>query len=181
MDSNFLRQIKAIGLATAAIVVLVLLGCSSSGDVRDCRAGEPRPIFRPTDSTVVGHDFEVSRQKSLESVGFADGFLLAIAQRGCDTLVQEFTLAGADVPLDYRDFVPFASTTFYRIAGLSDRLAGFGSYARLLSSVPPEASPGRPVDLAPGLTLKITSLPTPERVSWRMVYTQDLGAAQAGR
>ena len=169
--------------ATAGAVVAVFLAasCGDARAPRECLAGEPRAIFTPADSTVVAHDFRPAGQASLETVAFADGLLLALAQRGCDTLVQDFTLAGARLPTDYAAFVPAAAATFYALGGLDPRLGGFSEYGRILSSVPGDAPEGRPVDLAPGLSVRITGLPTPAQTSWRVVYTQDLGVARVAR
>ena len=168
-------------IASATSALLLCLACGTGPTERECLAGEPRPVFTPADSTVVAHDFRPAGQSSVETVAFADGLLLALAQRGCDTLVQDFTLAHDRLGAAYSTFLPQAAATFYALGGLAPRLGAFSEYGRILSSVPPDAPEGQPVDLAPGLSVRITGLPTPERISWRIVYTQDLGAARRAR
>ena len=176
------RRFLQLGLvAIAAVLALLLaLGCGGEAAV-ECLAGEPRPIFQDGDSTVTMREFAVQGQSSVETVAFADGLLLAIAQAGCDTLVQDFTLSRADFPRDYAAFVPEAAAAFYALAGLAPRLASFAEYGRILSSVPADAPEGAPVDVAPGLTVRISGLPTPERATWRVRFTQDLGGRQRSR
>ena len=170
----------ALAAATLLLSAALLAGCGDSEEVT-CLAGEPRPIFRDGDSTVTMREFAARGQSSVETVAFDDGLLLAVAQGGCDTLVQDFTLSRAGFPRDYAGFVPEAATAFYALAGLEPRLGSFAEYARILSSVPVDGPEGAPVDLAPGLTVRISGMPTPDRVTWRVRFTQDLGGRPPGR
>lgn len=171
-------------IATARLVLLAgacgLFACDTP-KTSACLAGEPRAIFEPTDSTVVSQDFESLGQSSFETVAFGNGLLLALRQSGCDTLVQDFTLVHDSLSVAYGDFLPQASAAFYQLATLAPRLQGFSEYGRLLSSVPATEPEGAPVDLAPGLTVRISGLPTPARPSWRVRFTQDLGGVRGPR
>ena len=177
-SSTTSRLLKTVACLSAAYLPLA---CVSEVAQRECLAGEPRAVFSPADSTVVAHDFSAEGQSSIETIAFTNGLLLALTQRGCDTLVQDFTLGHDSLSADYAAFVPQAAATFYALGGIDARLSAFSEYGRILSSVPADAPPGAPVDLAPGLSVRITGLPTPGRTSWRVVYTQDLGAAKRPR
>ena len=166
--------------ATVLLWAATMVACGGPTP-RECLAGEPRAIFRATDSTVLSYDFGAEGQSSIETVAFANGLLLAVEQSGCDTLVQDFTLAHDSLRGGFAAFLPQASATFYQLASLAPRLSTFSSYAQILTSVPPEGKSGAPVDLAPGLTVRLSALPTPGRNSWRVRFTQDLGAARAPR
>ena len=157
------------------------MSCGRSDGQRECLAAEPGPVFREGDSTLVAHDFELVGRSSIETVAFADGLLLSLAQRGCDTLTYEFILAQDNLGVGVEQFVGEAIARFDGLAALEPRLRGFARYGRILESLPEEFREGAPVDLAPGLTVRITRLPTPRQPSWRIVYTQDLGAPQTGR
>lgn len=170
----------AYGVSFALVVVLLASGCADASR-GSCLAGEPRPIFRAGDSTVLHHDFRADGQASTETVAFDDGLLLAVEQSGCDTLIQAFTFAHDGLSDNFAAFLPEAVSVFYRLASLSPRLEAFAAYARLLTDVPASGREGAPVDLAPGLTLRISGLPTPNRPSWRVRFTQDLSAARSPR
>lgn len=167
-------------LLLSALALFTAVSCGD-GPVDECLAGEPRPIFEPTDSTVVAHDFTASGQRSAETVAFGNGLFLAVEQTGCDTLVQDFTLSHDSLAVDYAAFVPEGAQAFYQLASLAPRLEPFAAYARFLTSVPVSGPEGAPVDLAPGLTVRISGLPTPDRPSWRIRFSQDLSAARGPR
>ncbi len=171
----------AAGAWIMAATLSLASACGSSERPRECLAGEPRAIFAESDSTVVAHDFRTDRNTSDETVAFDNGLLLAVAQRGCDTLQQEFIIAHDSLSADPQAFVGQAIATFYQLSTLSARLVGFAEYGRILGSVPENFPPGAPVDLAPGLSVRIVRLPTPNKPSWRLIITQDLGVAQAPR
>ncbi len=172
----------ALALAlTLAFAAGMSMGCDGGATARECLAGEPRAIFEATDSTVVAHDFRLRGATSDETVGFSNGLLLAIAQRGCDTLRQEFILSHDSLSTEPQTFVRQAIAAFYQLATLTPRLAGFAEYGRILGSVPENFPPGAPVDLAPGLSVRIVRLPTPNKPSWRLTITQDLGVPRGGR
>ena len=175
------RRLAQVTLALAAGLLALVLAAGCRDAATECLAGEPRPIFRDGDPTVAMHEFAREGQSSVETVAFEDGLLLAVAQGGCDTLVQDFTLSRVGYPRDYAAFVPEAAAAFYALAGLAPRLASFSEYGRILSSVPVDGPEGAPVDLAPGLTVRISGLPTPERVTWRVRFTQDLGGRRTSR
>ena len=168
-------------VATAVYVLLAATACGTPTQTRECLAGEPRAIFEDSDSTVVAHDFRAVGSSSDETVAFANGLLLAVAQTGCDTLQQEFIMAHDSLSTDPQAFVGQAIATFYQLSTLSPRLLGFAEYARILGTVPETFPAGAPVDLAPGLSVRIVRLPTPNKPSWRLTITQDLGVAQAPR
>ena len=160
-----------------AALAISLCSWSCGADApRECLGGEPRPIFRPSDSTVVAHDFRADGQASVETVAFGNGLLLAFEQTGCDTLVRDFTLAHDSLAVAFPEVLAEVAGAFYALSGLAPRLRGLGEYGRLLSSVPAGTPEGAPVDLAPGLTVRVSGLPTPNRPSWRIRITEDLGA-----
>ena len=162
-----------------AMSTLASCGASAAGDA--CRAGDPQPIFAPTDSTVVEHDFRAEGQESLETTAFRSGLLLAIEQAGCDTLAQTFTFAHPRLSPDFDTFMVQGPQTFYELAGLSASVAGLGEYARVLGGARGEILQGQPAILAPGFTLRVIRLPTPGKVTWSVRFEQDFGAPPGGR
>ncbi len=175
------RLRNGIVLAALTLVATYNVCCTTGSTPRECLAGEPRAIFEASDSTVVAHDFQSSGATSDESVAFDNGLLLALAQRGCDTLQQEFILSHDSLSVELQPFIGQAIATFYQLATLSPRLEGFAEYGRILGTLPENFAEGAPVDLAPGLSVRIVGLPTPNRPSWRLTITQDLGAPQPPR
>lgn len=176
--SKIVSLFSSLGLIASLVGMVLACGTSSA---RECLAGSPTPIFSPEDSTVIAHDFEATGQRSLETVAFANGLLIALEQQGCDTVRQEFTLAHDSLALDLPTFRGQARATFTQLSTLDPRLRLFSEYARLVASLPENISEGAPAILAPGLTLRIIRLPTPVKPSWQVTFEQDLASSVQGQ
>ena len=151
------------------------VACGSSESTPACRAGAPQAIFSPSDSSVVQHDFQSAGQSSIETTAFANGLLVALEQRGCDTLTQAFTLAHPRFSPVFDTFLIQGAEAFYAMAGVSPRVAGFAEYGRIVGGLSGKISEGAPAVLTPGFSVRIIRLPTPERVTWQVAFEQDFG------
>ena len=168
----------------AVVSVAVLLGCrqnTSDAAERECLSGEPRPIFSETINGIAAHAFESNGQSATETISFADGTAMDIAQAGCDTLRQDLSFL---LPPEFASW-PSAkreiSARLNRYGTLAPQLLGLGQYADMIEQIPDGAPEARPEILAPGLALRYYRVPVDAGTGWRIRLTQDLSPLSAPR
>jgi hypothetical protein len=164
-------------LATLVLLcglIMHVAGCRTDiSQNKNCKFGEPLPIFSKDMKGISSHSFNASRQEGKEVLEFDNGLKLEIIQSGCNSIRQEFRFAlrpqGLTSDMDY---IQLASEQLRFLASVDERVSPLAFWANALDAQKSDMKLAEPRELEPLIFATVDKIESADGLMLRVVLAQ---------
>lgn len=155
------------------VLIFLAMGAASCKDTSKCRYN-PAPIFAADLPYVVGYNYEVQGQQSLESVMLENKVLLEIYQDVCNTTRQEYRFTVAGDRSNYADslWMKEATRQLVFLSTMSEKQLPLKAWADVIEQNRRNMNLGVPLEIDQGISVQIDRILSPEKSTLVLVFSQ---------